>query len=169
MGRPLKVSLTTNLLFILAIMMLGGLFILAQLPPGGPDGVAAVTTRGGRMFVVRFPASSTSPQHQIEVFDSSTSPRPRIAIFEAVNARDGDPYHEVQLTDNQWQAIEGLRQQWCRGSPAFLPSVGDPPQYAIGLRCEAHGLRSSRQVMIPADELPRAIRDLIVLFPMPAR
>jgi hypothetical protein len=42
-----RVSLKLNLIVVTAVFIIGGLMICITLPPGGPDGVAAVTTRGG--------------------------------------------------------------------------------------------------------------------------
>jgi hypothetical protein len=168
MGRPLSnVSLKTNLLVILATFVVGDFFALLQLPPAGSGGVAAMTTRGDRMFVVRYPKPPTGPQRQIEVSDVTTGSHPRLAMLANVDARDGATDSSVELTLDQWQAIDGLRQQWCADSPHFPSAASAAPVYDIGLCCEYsnHGMPRSIYVRTPGDALPISVQRLIELFP----
>ncbi|NNJ11551.1 hypothetical protein EKD04_014535 [Chloroflexales bacterium ZM16-3] len=172
MIRPLSnVSLTTNLLVVLATFAVGGFFVLLQLPPGGSGGIAAVTTRGGQMVIVRYPKPPTGPQLQIVVFDSATLATPRLAVLAAADACDIDLSRAVQLAPSQWQALDELRQQWCAAPPHFPSAASAAPIYAIGLRCENsnHGMPRAAYLRVLGDALPASVQDLIARFPQPAQ
>lgn len=172
MGRPLSnVSLRTNLVVVLATFVTGGFFVLLLLPPGEASGIAAVTTHGGQMFIVRYPRPPSGPQRQIVVFDDSTLARPRLAVLADADAREFDLDSAVQLDRDQWQAIDALRQQWCAASPRFPSAASAAPAYDIGLRCENsnHGMPRAAYVRAPGDALPASVQDLIACFPHPAQ
>ncbi|NTU83268.1 MAG: hypothetical protein HGA45_28510 [Chloroflexales bacterium] len=168
MGRPQSnVSLRTNLLVVLATFAVGGFFVLLLLPPGESSGIAAVTTRGGQMFIIRYPKPPVGPQRQVVVFDSTTLSRPQLAVLADADACEVDLGSAVQLTSSQWQAIDGLRQQWCAESPYFPSAASAAPVYDIGLRCEYsnHGMPRAIYVRAPGDVLPTSVQRLIALFP----
>jgi hypothetical protein len=158
-----RVSLRTNILVIMAVFLLGGLVVLCRLPPGGPEGVAVATTRGGSMLVLRLPLSKDYPQKQIIVFNNEPLPQPRIAIFETVESRDGEPYKKVQLTFEQWITIDNIREQWCINTPNFTLQQ-NAAFYDVGLRCQYSGFRSSKRVMVPIGELPNDLQELMHIF-----
>jgi hypothetical protein len=172
MGRPLSnVSLKTNFLVVLATFVAGGFFVLIQLPPGEASGIAAVTTRGGQMFILRYPKPPSGPQHQIVVFDLTTLATPRLAVLAAAEAREHVPDSAVQLTLSEWQAIDTLRQQWCVTPPHVPSAASAAPVYAIGLRCEYsnHGMPRATYVRISGDALPTSVQNLIARFPQPGQ
>jgi hypothetical protein len=166
-----NVSLKTNLLVVLATFVVGGFFVLLQLPPSEASGISAVTTRGGQMFILRYPKPPAGLQRQIVVFDSTTLSRPRLAVLAAADVHDIDLSGAMQLTPSQWQAIDMLRQQWCAAPPHFPSAASDALVYDIGLRCEYsnHGMPRPTYVRVPGNALPNSAQSLIALFPQPAQ
>jgi len=160
---PRSQLLWINILVIIAVFVLGGVFILVILPPGGSRGVAAVTTRGGRMVVLRLPSTNSQPQKQLVVFDNEPLPRPRIVILEPAIPQAGAQYEEMQLTIEQWTSIDNIRGQWCNNAPKFLLQES-APFYDIGIRCQNSGFRSSKRIIVPVDELPTDFQRLLDLF-----
>jgi len=158
-------NLNLNAILLLAFALLaGGAMALIIFTPGGPNGVAAVTTRGGRVFVLRFPSSVASPQQEIVVFNNETISRSRIAVLEGVEESD-NTYKEVQLIIDQWQKIDNLRKKWCDQAPNYRTIRNGEPFYDIGLRCLSGGWLSTRRVMIPIEEFPDELQKLTKLFP----
>lgn len=155
-----------NVLVLIVILALGSIFIWIIFPPGGPRGVAAVTTRGGRMLALRLPSSDLNPQKQIVVFDDKPLPKPRIVIFEPASPQAGDQYEEIQLTVEQWTAINNIRKEWCENAPMF-PSPSGNMFYDIGIHCENRVLQSARRIVIPVDYLPPDLQELVNLFVPP--
>lgn len=174
MIRPLaNLPLKTNLLILLIFFAFGGRFVRLQAPPRDASGIAAVTTRGGPMVIVRYPLPPDGPRRQIVVFDATTLAHPQLAVIADADAhaQDSDLGRAVQLPPDQWQAIDALRQQWCADPPRLPSAASAAPVYDIGLRCEYsnHGMPRAVYLRVPGDALPSSVQSLIALSPPPAQ
>jgi hypothetical protein len=143
----------------------GGFFILIQMPSGGANGVAAATTRGGRIFVIRPPqvAQSTLPR-QITIFENNEglSTTSRVVFYEFNNIRGEEETKSVQLTLDQWNRIDELRDKWCQSIPINRIREQSPILYDIGVRCTGP-FGNTRQIKLLGDELPIELQQIITI------
>lgn len=160
-----EISLRTNIIILAVMFSCGGFFILIQMPSGGPGGVAAATTRGGRMFVIRPPqeAPSTIPG-QITIFENNDglSNMSRAIFYEFDDASGTGNTKNVQLTLAQWSEIAKLRDDWCTSTPANHLREQSSLLYDIGVRCHGPFGISSRQIKLRGDELPVELQRIII-------
>lgn len=153
-----------NILFLLiGFILVALLFMLFITPPGGSGGVASVTSRGGRMLVLRLPPANNQHQQQIVVFTNEPLPKPRLVVLEPVPFHTGDPYTEKQISIEQWNIVDNLREEWCDNTPKFVAQENQP-FFDVGIRCEIGGFRSAKRVIVPIEELPPALKGLINTF-----
>lgn len=150
-------------LLLLVFILIALLFVVFMTPPGGAGGVAAATSRGGRMLVLRLPPANNQRQQQIVVFTNELLPKQRLVVLEPVPFQAGDPHAEQQLSLEQWNSVDNLREEWCNSAPDF--SVHESNIFLdVGIRCEVAGFRSAKRVVVPIEELPPVLEGLINIF-----
>jgi hypothetical protein len=161
-----EVSLKTNTIILLVMFAFGGFFLLIQMPSGGANGVAAATTRGGRMFVIRPPevAQSTLPR-QITIFENyeGLSDTSRAVFYELNNSSGEAETKSIQLSLEQWNAIAELQDTWCKLIPKNRIHEQSSLFYDIGMRCRGPFGISARQIKLRGDELPIELQQIIVV------
>lgn len=133
----------------------------------GTPALRNVVSNAGRVIALQFPESATERRERIIVtYDPLRRPNTPVAIRvpadterERVSRRD--------LSDQQWTALNRLRESWCRTPPVFPPS--QTPRFDVSLNCDHGGSwwDGVQEVAIPIDQLPVAFRDLIQLLPSP--
>lgn len=162
--KIVQVSLWTNIAVLIVLFLIGGLLLLLTLPPGGPQGVAAVTTRGDRIMAIR--AVGIRPQEeakQVVVFGDAHARTQYLVVAEPVHARTAAPYHEYRLSQSEWATINTIRQQWCVNPPRSVEQDDPRGQYAVGFRCTEGSVQSYRQLHLEATALPPELNNLIML------
>jgi hypothetical protein len=158
--QPQQVNIFLLLIIFILIALL---FVFFMTPSGGTGGVAAATSRGGRMLVLRLPPADNQRQQQIVVFTNEPLPKPRLVVLQPVPFQPGDLHVEKQISLEQWKVIDNLRQKWCSNPPNF--SIEQTKIfYDVGIRCEVGGFRSAERVVIPIEELPLVLEELINTF-----
>jgi hypothetical protein len=70
----------------------------------------------------------------------------------------------VTLTEDDWQAANHLREQWCQSPPQVRELDPREPRYITVLRCSGS---HDRVVRIPADDLPPILAHLWEWIPVP--
>jgi hypothetical protein len=125
-----------------------------------PPGVASVTTIANRSdmyaLVLRLPPSGAGAQDDILLYDDSAT-----VVRVPAGQSPAPDAAALQLTPEQWQDFETLRQVWCFSPPFFLGTTGSEPGYDVALRCDL----TVRRVRVPAGELPPELALLLELVP----
>lgn len=62
------------------------------------------------------------------------------------------------LSDTEWQTVEGWRQTWCDQAPTVVPPTTTQPHYRVGLRCGI-GFKNDQYLVAP-DTMPSEIIQL---------
>lgn len=121
------------------------------------------------VLALRFPQPSTKWQEDI-IINSYTKRARRYSEYRR-NANE-IPSTGIALTQEQWHMIESLRMSWCQTPPSFREVHENEPFYAVGLDCGVTrttftAVSDRRRIIIPVDELPPELIQLIELVPSP--
>jgi hypothetical protein len=124
--------------------------------------------RGTNRIVVRLPETPGRLQEDLLISGTGMADDPwEISRGPADVRLYPPPRYSIQpLTEIQWRQREYLRNQWCADPPAFSsPPVLTEP-FALVFRCDETLVHFAR-FDVPAEQLPRIIRELLVEVPSP--
>lgn len=143
---------------LLAALAAGLMIYRAQNAPPA-DSVMALLGREHRMLVLRLPAVGGVPQEQLIVHENTEfAPYPRRATRSLV---EEEAAFALDLSREEWQELNNLRENWCYMPGVFSPTQRDEPVYEVAVRC---GL-ANQHYRIPLDELPPVLERLIERVP----
>jgi hypothetical protein len=159
--KAVRVWLQPLLVSVLLLVLLAG---CAGGDDQGLDSVQATVNVGSRMLVLRLPPSGSGVQEDIAVEDVTN---PADSTRRALRGPMGRGLRQgvvesVRLTPAQWQPVEDIWRNWCFTPPNFGSVTADEPVYEVGLRCTP-----TRVFLVPANELPPALEELIEIVPSP--
>jgi hypothetical protein len=145
-----------GVVLFVVLLLLGVVSYFNYTPPPGVASVTSIANRSDAYaLVLRLPPQSGAQDDILLYADSAAvvrvpagqSPAPGAAV--------------LQLTPEQWQDFETLRQVWCFSPPFFLGTAEGKPGYDVALRCDL----TVRRVRVPADELPPELVLLLEMVP----
>lgn len=129
------------------------------------DSVTATVGLGSRLLVVRLPATTDDIREDIVVTRGDAAPD---ATWRALRGPAGRALTEsgvvtdMRLEPFIWQPLRTLHQDWCFLPPSFSSVPEGEPFYEVGLRCT-----TAQRFVVPPDELPLSLRNLIRTVPSP--
>jgi hypothetical protein len=134
-----------GVVLFVGLLLLGVVSYFNYTPPPGAASVTNIANRSDMYaLVLRLPPESGTQDDILLYADSATVVRVPAGQLPTLDAA------ALQLTPQQWQDFETLRQVWCFSPPFFLGTSGSEPGYDVALRCDL----TVRRVRVPADELP---------------
>lgn len=125
--------------------------------PTVPTPGSAIYFRGNSIMLLRL--VSRPPYEGIEVAQDG-----RVSRF-IYPIRGSNPSTNSALTTTELEALQKLREQWCKDVPTFRPLAPTEPFYDLAFKC---GSYTAKQAKVPLETLPPEVQTLVQHLPHPA-
>lgn len=137
----------------LVLCLLFGIWFIAPDQSSSRDQVPTNYVRGVRILAFESPAMA--PRRDLIVIHADGE-----ATRSFVSAQETRSISQRTLSQEQRQAIDALRTEWCDEPPRSSVQ----PFYDIRVEC---GIRQPRHVLLPKDDLPPILATLVETLPAP--
>jgi len=145
--------------FSVIIFVLFGLFVIYQLlayseqPEHNGD---PIDLRGTNIITLRMP-DTIAPSQRVAIYEEGTVLRYFTPYDVAISQKT-----QAVLSLTEQRDLQTFRAQWCATNMQFTqPKIGHPV-YDIAVRCDAPHIK---QGLIPAEQLPVILRDILQRVP----